>query len=327
MSDAEPRPILVAGAVARLRAGLGECNAACDLPRGAVGATAASGEARYGYPEIAGYWLSWAARRADVDAEAGTRVVHWLEQLHATHGGWPARIGDGVLEPEYRQTRYLFDHVMLWHGLRCWGQVRGSAQAATLAERVWEHAGQFVRAGRLLAARGAPGQRWSRRSGPFLLKVCARARAGEGPLAVACRDALPALVDAALTQAHAQAHPQLYAIEGLIGLGERAAALHALHGLITAHGGIARVREAIGGGPRRSDVLAQLLRAALLLDLARRDSPAWQALAEELACRVDAHGRIPFARAGDDCPSWAALFAEQALALWLGQSITTEELV
>jgi hypothetical protein len=326
MRDADPGVDPVAAALLRLCAELGATRPANDRPRGVVGSSSPSGASRYGYPEIAGYWLHWSSPRADVDAAAGDAVVEWLEN-HQSHDGWPTRVSAAPLDGAYARTRYLFDHLVLWNGLSQWGNVRRSAKATALADRAWLQARQFTENGGLIATRGAPSGRWSGRVGQFLLKVCARARHGDDELGAACRRALPELVDAALAQPHAEAHPQLYAIEGLIVLGERDAATTALQALIAAHGGVRAVREAVGGGPRRSDVLAQLLRAALWLDVAQRNDPEWSALAMELTRRVDAHGRVPFAAPGDDCPTWAALFAEQALALWLGQSIAPGEVV
>jgi len=172
-----------------------------------------------------------------------------------------------------------------------------------------------------------PGPRWSGRDGPFLLKAGVRVRGHEGTLGAVTTAALPRWAAAAHAAPHREAHAQLYAIEGLIELGEAAAARTALTALIAAHGGQRGVRESLDGGPRRSDVLAQLLRAACLLGVARPDDPAWAALATELAGRVDAEGRLPFASAGDDCPTWAALFTEQALSLWLGATLPTSVLV
>jgi hypothetical protein len=312
--------------VQRLRSDLGARQPVGSWPRGVVGATAASGVVRHGYPEIAGYWLHWASRADDVADDLGAAVVDWLRE-HERPDGWPTRVGAACVDPAYAHASYLFDHVMLWHGLQHWSRARQSAPAATLADRARQHARQFIADGDLVAARGAHSGRWSGRVGPFLLKVCARARHGDDELGAACRRLLPMLVDAALAQPHTEAHPQLYAIEGLIELGERELATMALQALIVAHGGVGAVRETVDAGPRRSDVLAQLLRAALLLDLADRGDPVWSALAAELAQRVDAHGRVPFALAGDDCPTWAALFAEQALGLWRGQSLAHGELV
>ena len=65
--------------------------------------------------------------------------------------------------------------------------------------------------------------------------------------------------------------------------------------------------------------------AALLLGLAR--SGEWAELAGELAARVDAGGRLPFVPFADARPTWAALFAEQALSLWCGEALAAEDLV
>ncbi len=301
MSDGDARADPLVAAVQRLRSDLGARLPVGAWPRGVVGATAASGAVRHGYPEIAGYWLHWASRRDDIADDLGAAVVDWLRWRERPEG-WPTRVGATRLDAAYGQATYLFDHVMLWHGLQQWGRVRGLAPALALGDRARRQARQFSADGVLVAARG-------------------RARHGDDELGAACHRALPVLIDAALAQPHTEAHPQLYAIEGLIELGERDAATTALRALIAAHAGIGSVREAVDAGPRRSDVLAQLLRAALLLGLADRRDPDWSALATELALRVDAHGRLPFAAPGDDCPTWAALFAEQALSLWHGQSL------
>jgi hypothetical protein len=326
MSDGDRRADPLAAAVQRLRSDLGARLPFGGWPRGVVGATAASGVVRHGYPEIAGYWLHWASRRDDVADDLGAAVVDWLRQ-NQRPDGWPTRVGATALDPAHGQASYLFDHVMLWHGLQHWGRARGSAPALALGDRAWQQSRQFSVNGDLVAARGAHGGRWSGRVGPFLLKVCARARHGDDEFGAACQRALPTLVATALAQPHVEAHPQLYAIEGLIELGERGAATEALRALIVAHGGIGSVRETVDAGPRRSDVLAQLLRAGLLLDLADRSDPHWSALATELAQRIDARGRLPFAVPGDDCPTWAALFAEQALTLWRGQTLADAGLV
>lgn len=57
-------------------------------------------------------------------------------------------------------------------------------------------------------------------AGPFLLKACARLRNGRGALAQAAAAALPALAALTLAAPHAEAHPQLYAIEGLLLTGQ-----------------------------------------------------------------------------------------------------------
>ena len=42
---------------------------------------------------------------------------------------------------------------------------------------------------------------------------------------------------------------------------------------------------------------------------------------------MDAHGRLPFVPFADARPTWAALFAEQALGLWCGDALVVEDLV
>lgn len=360
----------VGAALQRLRQNLTRSGEDPRWPRGAVGAWDGDGGALYGYPETAGYWLRWASRRADVEAQCGQRVVVWLQRLYAEHGGWPTRVAvtKTALDPMYTDARYLFDHIMLWDGLRRWADARRSPAASQLAEQVWQCAGIFACGGQLLAAttkqrpgtgalhkataapghvggrrsRGAavtncpdgsaPAQRWSSQIGPYLLKVCARVRNGcmdepSDRLVSACAQIEATLLTAGVEAAHDQAHPQLYAIEGMIELGLTAPALAATRALINAHGGLAGLRERVRGGPRRRDVLAQALRAGCLLGLATPDDPDWQALAQELAAAVDAGGRLAFAAGSDVSPAWAALFAEQALSLWLGDSIAAAGVV
>lgn len=297
----------------------------CELPRGAVGAFAGNGAMLYGYPESAGYWLQWASRRSDVSALHGERVISWLARIQRVHGGWPTRVARSGIEDD--STGYLFDHGMIWQGLRCWSIHRDDALAQQLAAEVLEAMQPFARNGILAAGRGPVPMRWSTRVGPFLLKACARLRHAEGSIAVACVKSIPILVEQCIRAPHIEAHPQLYAIEGLIMLGHVEEARTALERLCMQHGGIGEIRESTLGGPRRSDVLAQLLRAALMLGLARRDDPAWSQLVQELLERIDENGRVAFSDDDATCPTWAALFCEQALTLWEGRSLVAEELV
>ena len=312
------------GALTRLRRDLA-CRETSTWPRGVVGAHAADGSALYAYPEIAGYWLQWASRREDVSSEHGEAVLDWLQRAWLPEGGWPTRVGGSGHDPAYRRADYLYDHAILWHGLREWALQRHAHRAVALADAAWEAAGRYLVDGRLVAGRGALPARWSGCGGPFLLKACARLRSGRGALAQAAAAAIPALAALTLAAPHAEAHPQLYAIEGLLLVGQAAAARQALEALLAAHGGAARLCESLDGGARRSDVLAQALRAALLLGLPRSDD--WAELAGELAARVDAHGRLPFVPFADARPTWAALFAEQALGLWCGDALVVEDLV
>lgn len=314
----------IEAALARLRTDLAARGGAA-WPRGAVGAHAADGRALYAYPEIAGYWLQWASARAEVAAGHADSVLAWLASARMASGAWPTRVGAAATDPVYASADYLYDHAMLWQGLRRFGRAHHSQPALALADAVWEALGRYLEEGRLIAGRGALPSRWSGQVGPFLLKACVHLRHGVGGVARAAAEAIPQLAAQTLAQPHREAHPQLYAIEGLLLLGRRTQAQQALGDLLAAHGGVARLCESVDGGARRSDVLAQALRAAMLLGHAR--SGEWTELASELAARVDASGRLPFVPFADARPTWAALFAEQALSLWCGEALAAEDLV
>ena len=211
----------IKAALVRLREDLTGPGHDLHWPRGVVGAFDQRQQVLYGYPEIAGYWLRWASNRADVGDRSGNSVLTWLIRQYAQNQGWPTRVAAhrGDVSADYADASYLFDHVMLWDGLQRWGRARHSADAIGLAQLAWERAQSFVVDGRVLAASGALGQRWSSQGGPFLLKVCARVQRADGVLADACALARPDWIRAALDQPHREAHPQLYAIEGLHELG------------------------------------------------------------------------------------------------------------
>lgn len=107
-------------ALQRLRDDLGAARPG-PWPRGVIGAHAADGYALYAYPETAGYWLQWASRRAAVDAEHGAAVLDWLDRVQRPQGDWPTRIGATVDDPTYAAADDLYDHTMVWQGLRVWG--------------------------------------------------------------------------------------------------------------------------------------------------------------------------------------------------------------
>lgn len=318
----------------RLRQRLaGDAEGAIRPPVGAVGAYARGASAgwrpRYVYPEIAGYWLRWASARPDVPHEVGERVVATLAAIQEPSGLWPTRVPltlAGELASHYVAARYLFDHAMLWDGLFLWAQRRASSQAQALAALVRASLTQFINAeSSIIAVIGEGSARWSGRAGPFSLKplsrIVAASDASTDAVHSAFSAALPELVNRTLHAPHAEAHPQLYAIEGLLALRLRDEAHSAFQQLLTAHGAPIKLRETVGHGPSRSDVLAQALRVALILAPdATRVAPEWQAVVDELIYRVDASGHIVFAPGADDSPTWAALFTEQALAWFAGDS-------
>jgi hypothetical protein len=296
-----------------------------DVPRGAVGAFDKCGKVLYGYPESAGYWLQWASSRADVSPLEGERVVGWLADTQLARGGWPTRTARDGLDDT--TTSYLFDHAMIWHGLRCWANQRRSGTAHQLQVAALAATERFIVSGELVAGFGPMPSRWSARAGPFLLKACARLRGAIGPIGAACARAMPTLVQRGISSPHIEAHPQLYAIEGLLMTGHAAEARRAFGDLCVRGGGIHGIRESTLGGPRRSDVLAQVLRAGLTLGMASREDPAWAELAGELLGRIDENGRVAFSDGDEQCPTWVALFCEQALTFWQGEPLAAEGMV
>lgn len=295
--------------------GSGRCGA---WPRGAIGRFDGS-RAEFGYPEIAGYWLGWAAHHPVVTQASGSAVIAWLASVSEGDGRLPTRPGDGCAV--HRHTWYLFDHAMVWHGLGQWAMQRGCAQALTLREQVGATLALFVREGRPRAAMGRENPRWPGTAGPFLLKPLARVRHDAGIADAPLTEAVQMLTSAALTAPHVEAHPQLYAIEGLWLLGNDEAADRALTALLAQHGGIAELRETPGHGPRRNDVLAQALRMALLLGWPIRRRRDWTAAVQELIGQVGWDGRMPFSGCDARAPTWTSLFTEQALRLWRGERI------
>ena len=287
-------------------------------PRGVVGRFDGS-RAEFGYPEIAGYWLGWAAHHPAVKEAAGSAVIAWLIAVSQGDGRLPTRPGD--VSAVHRHTWYLFDHAMVWHGLGQWAMQRGCAQALTLREQVLMALALFVCEGRPRASMGRQNPRWSGTAGPFLLKALARVRGDAGIADALLIQAIQALTSTALTVPHVEAHPQLYAIEGLWLLGDEEAADHALTALLARHGGIAELREIPGHGPRRNDVLAQALRMALLLGWPIRQRRDWAEVVRELIGQVGPDGRMPFSCCDARAPTWTSLFTEQALRLWRGERI------
>jgi hypothetical protein len=339
-----------AAAIARLQLDLSDPGLYGGLPRGLIGAFGANGEPRHAYPEIAGYWLRWASGRAELPDPTAAALIAALAVLRLPGGLWPTRIGLGsaVIPARYRDAHYLYDHAMLWDGLRHWAGLRRCAQAALLADELWQALAAFAIDGRLRAcipaagpgpegpspsppggpdAGGAADAGWACGDGPFLLKACARLLPGQGTFGRVCARSIQALSERALASPHPQAHPQLYAIEGLIELKRPKLARQALCRLLADHGGAAAITEQLAGGPRRSDVLAQLLRAVCLLGVDDPGDPGWARLAAEVAARVDRNGRLPFAEAADDRPTWAGMFALQALQLWSGQPLSGKALI
>jgi hypothetical protein len=333
MSAAASLACALDAATARLRADLVLEDLYAGLPRGAVGRFASDGSPQFAYPEIAGYWLRWCASQPELDAAP---LLDWLAATRDDEGFWPTRLAvtGAPLDDEWQTLACLFDHAMLWDGLQQLAGRRGCRFARDLAQDLRRTLATFASEGALLPvhvvvpATLPPSQHWSRNGGPFLLKACARLRGVDDALGRVAVASVGELAGRALWAPHHEAHPQLYAVEGLLELGYINAARMAFSALMVAYGGPSGLREQVHGGPRRSDVLAQALRVAAILGVT---DASWRSLTAELVARVDENGRLPFAEAGSphhrDCPTWASLFALQALEACQGRIPQPKDLV
>ena len=185
--------------------------------------------------------------------------------------------------------------------------------------------------------KGPLAARWSTRRGAFLAKAAAGVLTGARTLpgvpehlAHAAEATLASSLASLASAPHREAHPLLYAFEGVLALPMHrrfrdalpslAAQFDELLAQVDADGFLP---ETIGGtadGPLRIDVVAQALRVGYLLAAHRPhgspDRRALQQLAQTLTRQLRTTGGVPFARNRDRtrCNAWVAMFADQALA-------------
>lgn len=312
-----------------------------------AGTLTADGRAAYVYPEIAGYYLQWLAWRARVDGDTGALaaraagVQRWLRTWLADAPPRTRVHLDGTTGDWRNRAVFFFDVAMVVRGL-------GSAVAAGLVTADDDVVGGIVRElDRLVAADGlfaacamhdpadAFAARWSTRRGAFLAKAAAgvltAARALPAipaRLVQAADGTFTASVAALAQDAHREAHPLLYACEGVLAL-PRHRRFHASLAVAAAHfeallaaadsdGTLPETLHAEGGA-RRVDVIAQALRVGALLAYHRPQRPpdrvALERLHRALLREIPPSGAVAFARGADGATSnvWAAMFADQAL--------------
>jgi len=314
---------------------------------GAVAGVVQSGVVVYVYPEITGYylqWLAWRAHAGHAPADLRRRAhaaQAWLARW-AADAAPPARVH---LHPDARDWRahalFAFDAAMV---------LRGVASAAA-ADLLVADRGLVARLSDLIASLRAPDGlldacraysrdqalplRWSTQRGPFLGKAAA------GVLAAAALPGVSRQVHDAAERtfadacvrvrigSHREAHPRLYAVEGLLARVRDTEAAIALpqaamqvDDLVATARALGQFPElADGGGTARLDVHAQALRAGCAM-AALGVSPApssatLRALADRLAAHVTTEGGLPFSPSSPpgELNAWTAMFAEQALAL------------
>ncbi len=283
--------------------------------------------------------------RSNALSERASAVQRWLRVWLSEGDPPPTRVHlRGKTEDWRNAAVFFFDLAMVLRGL-------GAAARAQLIHADPEIVANIAR--QLAPAIGGDGcfdacvanavgdrlpDRWSTRRGAFLAKAAAgiltAADALAGiPASVARAAAITfeASVDALDREPHRDAHPLLYAFEGVLALPRHPRFSDALgvvalqFDALLAHaaaGGC--VPETLGldaqGGPFRVDVQAQTLRVGHLLALHRPDQPpdrvALERLQHLLVRQVRPTGAVAFAVNADATGAnvWAAMFTDQALA-------------
>lgn len=304
---------------------------------GVAGAIDSNGRARYVYGEITGYYLHWLAQphadAAALRAERAQQALHWVERRYGAAALPATRIMLVDAAPDWRNdAQFFFDLSMLAGGL---AQIDRSGLVKVHRQPLCglgTALTRFIDAdGRLQAAlwqrpESAPIARWSTVGGPFMAKAASRALMAETLLALpatltsACTALVVQVHDLGIHSGIGMLHPTLYAMEGALLASPLAPSplRHWLAVLLSLQHADGSLPEAPGDtGVRRSDVIAQALRMAVVLDL-RAQQPRLAAaidrLAEALIARVSSRG-IAFdpARDAAEANTWCAMFAEQAL--------------
>jgi hypothetical protein len=249
---------------------------------------------------------------------------------------------DGTVDEWRNRAVFCFDVAMVLRG------IGSAASASLLAPDPVVIAGVVRQLERMIAPDGAfdacvmndPGDafaaKWSTRRGAFLTKAAAgvltaaRALPGIPGHVVQAADAtFEASVIALAQSPHREAHPLLYACEGILALpGDRrfaegiAVVAEQFERLLAAANADGYLPETLGAGtsPQRVDVVAQALRVGHLLRAHRPQQPpdrvALERLARALHREIRPLGAVAFARGADGSllNVWAAMFADQALA-------------
>jgi hypothetical protein len=294
--------------------------------QGAIAGTVGEdGRPDYFYPESAGYQLSWLAFLASTRPRLRASAAHSAGGVAAWIAGLDALSTRLTLRgpSDWRTAAtFSFDLGMLARGLDAAAPLLTATELASARERVWAALDPLCEI-ELLACGVRPGhavpERWSTLPGPYQLKPAAALMScASAPLRV--REAAAATVarwsDAVRCQG--PLHPLLYACEGLVMLGERAAASRVLRDILAlqrADGSLPESAEA-PDSVARSDVLAQALRLAAGLGEGRRAQ--LDALEAALRRHVSRSGAVRFREHSADANVWCAHFAHQALSVRAG---------
>ena len=306
------------------------------------------GRADYVYPEITGYflqWLAWMTRQHGhqlVYVARAEAALGWLNRWLADDRS-PTRIYVDAPREDWRNDAlFAFDLAMVLRGISAAAQAKLITPPAAVVDRTCSALTPMIAVDGQLEAcirhRGSDKlpERWSTRRGPFLAKAAAGILdAGQtlpnvpATLLRAAQQTFDSGLDALIHAPHDETHPFLYAVEGFLARPDDSAFAERLPGiaahfdaLVERSRTIGRVPEATSNeGVVRLDIVAQTVRAGLLLEAHRHDAISRRheldSLADTLAQYVRADGALPFSPDAPvvQCNVWTAMFAEQALAL------------
>ncbi|MDQ2802927.1 MAG: hypothetical protein M3Y41_09685 [Pseudomonadota bacterium] len=303
------------------------------------------------YPEICGYHLQFAAYAAPAagngdDApfqSAAAGVAAWLDAVGGA-GAEPLTLYHrDMAESDWRnQCLFAFDLAIILRGLAAAEARWPGLMPAGVSERYAASLSRIVENRRLASHRLRPGAssadipvKWSTTPGVHHVKAAAA-------LAELGRPGMTAMIEATLRDEAAlfaregemrmrELHPFLYFVEGWLMLWSQTQDPHALAnagrafgmvlGQVDPRSGVAPPVADAHDAVTRSDVLAQVLRAGLVLEAAGQlmDEagemwrPRRRALQAALLQRISPEGGIIFDCIGGHRNAWASMFGWQAL--------------
>ncbi len=309
---------------------------------GGVAGTLPGGAAVYVYGEITGYYLHWLASLPASHAEcagAAQAALRWLQHYLLIDPMPPTRL---YLQPHPHDWRnealFAFDLAMIAGGVaRVVDKGLGAADTV-LVRRLDALLQQFVGDNELkvivtaLDVTKLP-PRWSTLGGPFTAKTASRilqlaaVTPLHAPLVHQCQLQLQRHADMADAMPPEMLHPTLYALEGMLlaaspDCEKLARGLQRVLDLQAPDGSLPEAPDSTQ--IRRNDVAAQALRLAILLEHELGDAQRFDAsihlLATWLCQQILPHGTLAFAPGSGNPPNtWCAMFAEQALRLYVAR--------
>ena len=309
------------------------------------------------YPEICGYYLQFLALAASsrdnfnsqnfnempvaVLKDAALRVVEWLDEIAPTGEPLTLYHRDPTQSDWRNKCLFAFDLGMIYRGFDAVERQWPSIVPDELMRRYRTSLSSITWNGRLLSHRlrsdvsdAKVPVKWSTQIDVHHVKIAA-AIAGTGPqMADAVWTTIADQAQALAREGSArmrELHPFLYSVEGWLMLWGQAGvpvfldhADTAFQIVLTEFNSCNGTLPPIAGRTdlaSRADVLAQALRAGLILEQAGRldvtSNSSWSLtrdkLKQELLSRVTPEGGIEFDRIGQHRNVWASLFAWQAL--------------